>query len=225
MDFQLNLHDSGALLTALGMPDTVKGGKGTLDGALNWEGNPGTPDVRTLDGKLKLDLHRGQFLKVNPGAARLLGLLSLQGLVRFLQLDFKSVFGKGLAFNRLSGTTTVRKGVASTQDATLSTAPALFTMSGTANIIDETQDFHVTVVPHLNAVTASVAAAVLNPIIGLGTLVAQLALSEPISRSLTRHYLVQGTWDKPQVRRADGNRGNIAPTADAVATQQSAPAH
>ncbi|WP_320534774.1 YhdP family phospholipid transporter [Robbsia andropogonis] len=225
VDFQLNLHDSGALLTALGMPDTVKGGKGTLDGALNWEGNPGTPDVRTLDGKLKLDLHRGQFLKVNPGAARLLGLLSLQGLVRFLQLDFKSVFGKGLAFNRLSGTTTVRKGVASTLDATLSTAPALFTMSGTANIIDETQDFHVTVVPHLNAVTASVAAAVLNPIIGLGTLVAQLALSEPISRSLTRHYLVQGTWDKPQVRRADGNRGNIAPTADAVATQQSAPAH
>lgn len=223
VDFQLAIHDGGGLLAAIGVPGTLKGGRGSLDGALNWNGNPGTPDLKTLDGTVKLDLQRGQFLKVNPGAARLLGILSLQGLVRFLQLDFKSVFGKGLAFNSLSGTTTIHAGVARTDDATLATAPAKVTMFGTANVVDETQDFHVTVVPHLNAVSASIAAAIVNPVIGLGTLVAQLALAEPISRSLTRYYQVQGHWDKPEVRRTTGNRGNIAPTAGVSAAQQPAP--
>ena len=39
---------------------------------------------------------KGQFTKVDPGAGKLLGVLSLQSLARRLTLDFSDLFGRGL---------------------------------------------------------------------------------------------------------------------------------
>ena len=44
---------------------------------------------------VQLALASGQFHKVNPGAGRLLGVLSLQSLPRRLTLDFRDVFAEG----------------------------------------------------------------------------------------------------------------------------------
>jgi len=220
--FQLALHDTGRLLDQLGLPKTMAGGHGEIDGAIRWQGSPGSIDTKTLNGAVRMHLEKGQLLKVNPGAARLLGVLSLQGLARYLQLDFKGLFGKGLAFDRISGTAQIVDGLATTQDAELLTAPARVTMVGSTDIPLEQQHLFVTVVPHLNAGSASIAAAVVNPLLGLGSLVAQLVLAAPLSRSLTRHYEVDGAWAKPHVERVDGkghgNRGNM-PTSTAGESQ------
>ena len=207
--FQLALRNTGALFDQLGLPKTLAGGHGQIDGAIRWQGSPGSIDTKTLNGALRMHLEKGQLLKVNPGAARLLGVLSLQGLARYLQLDFKGLFGKGLAFDRISGTAQIVDGVATTQDAELLTAPARVTMVGSTDIPLEQQHLFVTVIPHLNAGSVSIAAAVVNPLLGLGSLVAQLALAEPISRSLTRYYEVNGAWAKPHVERVKSNRGNM----------------
>ena len=47
-------------------------------------------------------------------------------------------------------------------------------MEGQADLERETQDLRVLVVPEINAATASLAYAVINPAIGLGTFLAQL---------------------------------------------------
>ena len=47
-------------------------------------------------------------------------------------------------------------------------------MEGSADLERETQDLRVIVVPEINAGTASLAYAVINPAIGLGTFLAQL---------------------------------------------------
>ena len=54
--------------------------------------------------------------------------------------------------------------------------------------------------PNLDAGMAAVAyGALINPFVGLGSLVAQYALAEPLKRILTYRYAISGSWDEPQV--------------------------
>jgi uncharacterized protein YhdP len=135
--------------------------------------------------------------------------VSLQGLSQYLQFDFHGLFGPGLAFNALSGTGLITNGVVTARDVSLRTTPARIFLTGETSIPDQNHHLLVTVVPNLNAGSASIATAIVNPLLGLGTLVAQLALAEPLSRSLTRRYEVSGPWKAPQVTRIDANRGNM----------------
>jgi uncharacterized protein (TIGR02099 family) len=91
LDFRLELADSGAFVERLGAGRVLRGGKGTIAGALSWAGSPLAPDPASMDGQIELALAAGQVLNADPGAARLLGLLSLQALPRLLALDFRDL--------------------------------------------------------------------------------------------------------------------------------------
>ena len=94
--------NAGHLLARLGMPDTLRGGKGQITGQLHWSGSPAAPHYPSLGGHLRLDMGEGQFLKADPGAAKLLGVLSLQALPRRLTLDFRDLFTKAVCGLRLA---------------------------------------------------------------------------------------------------------------------------
>ncbi|MCV5943015.1 hypothetical protein OFN64_40680, partial [Escherichia coli] len=51
----------------------------------------------------------------------------------------------------------------------------------------------------INAGTASLAYAVINPAIGLGTFLAQWFLRKPLAEASTREFHVTGTWTDPKV--------------------------
>ena len=142
----------------------------------------------------------GQFLKVEPGVARLLGVLSLQTLPRRLTLDFRDLFQRGFAFDSITGDVAIRQGVARTNNLLMRGAQAAVLMEGQADIDRETQDIRVVVVPEINAGTASLAYAVINPAVGLGTFLAQLVLRKPLIQAGTREFQVSGTWDEPSDR-------------------------
>ena len=112
LDFKLDLADSGALLERLGFGKTLRGGKGRLQGRLAWSGSPLSLDCPSLDGQVNIALEAGQFLKVDTGAARLLGVLSLQSLPRRLLLDFRDLFQEGFAFDNIGGELRLASGVA-----------------------------------------------------------------------------------------------------------------
>lgn len=58
-------------------------------------------------------------------------------------------------------------------------------MEGQADIAKETQNIKVVVVPELNAGSASLAMAYINPVIGLSTFLAQLILRKPLIEAAT----------------------------------------
>ncbi len=132
-----------------------------------WRGSPMSIDYPTLTGRLSLDLENGQILSVDPGAARLLGVLSLQGLLRFATLDFRTLSGRGLLFDRIAGSGTIENGVGTIHDFQLKSPQIIASMTGSANLLRETQDLDVHVVPRINATTTSVAAAFINPVLGI----------------------------------------------------------
>ena len=201
MDFKLELRDSGLFLERLGMGRAVRGGKGSLIGQVAWQGSPLTLDYPSLSGQFNVAIDGGQFLKADPGAARLLGVLSLQTLPRRLLFDFRDLFEEGFAFDSFGGDVRINQGVAYTNNLRMRGVQAAVLMEGRADIARETQDLRVIVVPEINAGTASLAYAVINPAVGLGTFLAQLFLRRPLSEASTREFQVTGPWAEPQVER------------------------
>jgi uncharacterized protein YhdP len=218
VDFHLDIKDAGALLARAGMPRTLKGGQGTLSGAMTWNGGPTQIDYPTLDGHLAADLRHGQILKIDPGVAKLLGVLSLQSIARFATLNFRDVIGEGLPFSRVSGTARIADGVGHTNDFRIVTAPGRALMQGSVDLAHETQNLRVHITPTLSAGAGVIAAAVVNPLLGLGALVADFALSHTVESTFALDYAITGPWSKPQVQRLRGDRGKIK-------TPVPAPAH
>ena len=203
LEFQLDLTDSGALLERLGYGKLLRGGKGRLQGQLGWSGSPLAPDLPSLDGQVSLALESGQVLRVDAGAARLLGVLTLQALPRRLLLDFRDVFQEGFAFDNVNGDLGLSAGVAHINSLRMRGVQATVLMEGQADLERETQDLRVFVVPEINAGTASLAYAAINPAIGLGTFLAQWLLRRPLIAANTREFRVTGNWDEPKVERVE----------------------
>lgn len=201
LNFQLDIADAGQLLARFGMPGVVRRGKGQMAGQVNWVGSPLTLDTATLGGQFNVAVDNGQFLKADPGLAKLLGVLNLQALPRRLTLDFRDVFSEGFAFDSVRGDVRVDLGRATTNNLQMKGVNAAVMMEGSADIARETQDLKVLVVPEITAGTAALVAAVINPAIGLGTFLAQWFLQRPLSEAATQQFHIDGTWADPKITK------------------------
>ena len=204
---QLDIEDSGQLLERFDMPGVVRGGRGRIEGHIGWSGSPLSFHPPSLNGALSIDVERGQFLKAEPGIAKLLGVLSLQSLPRRLALDFRDVFSEGFAFDFMRGHASIRDGIASTNNLQMKGVSAAVLIEGQADIVHETQDITAVVIPELNAGTASLVATMISPVTGLGTFLAQFLLRQPLQEAATRQFHITGSWAEPQVERI--SRRNI----------------
>jgi len=195
-NIKLEIGDVGKYLERMGYPGTVRRGTAQLEGDLAWVGSPQSLDYATLSGNLLLNAEKGQFLKAEPGAAKLIGILSLQSLIT---LDFRELFGRGFAFDTISTRATIANGVLSTKEFHMQGPSAEVTMSGEVDLNRETQNLHVRVKPSVGNSISSVVAVVVNPIWGLGAFILDKVLKNPLGQVLTFEYRVTGTWTKPEV--------------------------
>lgn len=202
LDYVLNIADAGNLLERFGFPEVLRGGKGKMEGNLSWKGKPYAFDIPSLSGQFQLNMASGQFLKADPGAAKLIGVLSLQSLPRRFALDFRDVFSEGMAFDTINSTVNIAQGVAHTDNFKMRGVAATVLLDGSADIARETQDLRVVVIPEINAGAASVVYGLaVNPVIGVGSFLAQLFLREPLMKALTFELKVSGPWKDPAVTK------------------------
>ncbi len=205
LDYRLEVSNSGELLSRYGMKNVIRDGAGLLSGSLSWDGSPIGLQKDTLAGHTDIKLGKGQFLKTDPGLAKLIGVLNLQFLPRRLSLDFSDVFAEGFYFDEIEGALVIDRGQARTDGLIMKGVQARVRLKGEVNLASETQKLEVEVRPELNAGVASLAyAALANPALGLTTFLAQLLLRRPLEDIFTYNYDVNGTWADPQVieRRA-----------------------
>ncbi|WP_304952651.1 YhdP family protein, partial [Xylophilus sp. ASV27] len=138
--------------------------------------------------------------------AKLLGVLSLQSLPRRLTLDFRDVFSEGFAFDFVRGDVRIEQGNAHTNNLQMKGVNAAVLMDGQADLVHETQNLRVVVVPEINAGTASLVAAVINPAVGLGTFLAQVFLRGPLTEAATQEFHITGTWTDPKIDKLTGRQ-------------------
>jgi uncharacterized protein (TIGR02099 family) len=216
LNYELDINDAGHLLDRVGFEKSLKGGKGRMEGDLNWKGSPSAFDFPSLSGNMNLRVNSGQFLKADPGVAKLLSVMSLQSLPRRLTLDFRDLFTDGFVFDSIASTAVISRGVLKTDTFKMRGVNAVVLIDGTVDLNDETQNLNVVVIPEINAGGASVIYGLaVNPVIGLGSFLAQLFLRNPLSQALSQEYIITGPWKDPVVKKSSSKRKVDIPPADA----------
>ena len=200
---EVNVKDAGQIISHWSKSKSVEAGEGKLNAALSWSGPLFSPDYDSLAGNISIDLTKGRLLEVNTNGAKLLDVLSLQSLFRFATLDLKGSLGnlatKGTPFNSIESNFEIKQGIAQTKQFTMILDQARVLMTGQINIPRETQDLRITIFPTIDATGGSLAAFAINPIIGLGAVLGQYLITSQINRTLQTDYLIQGSWENPEV--------------------------
>ncbi|MCM2287465.1 MAG: TIGR02099 family protein [Sulfuritalea sp.] len=198
LEFKFGAKSIEKLLARVGYPDSVRRGSANLAGNLWWDGSPFTIDYPTLSGNLRLDAANGQFVKLEPGVGRLLGILSLQSLPRRITLDFRDVFSEGFAFDSIGGQFSVSRGVMETRELQIQGPSAKVLMSGSVNLVTETQNLKVRVQPAVGE-SIAVGTMIANPIAGAVVWAAQKIFKDPLDQAFAFEYAVTGNWADPKV--------------------------
>ncbi|MBV8466901.1 MAG: TIGR02099 family protein, partial [Burkholderiales bacterium] len=202
----LDSANIGKLLDRFGYEGVMQRGRGSISGDATWHGGLTTVDYPSLGGNLKIKVESGQFAKVNPGVGRLLGVLSLQSLPRRLTLDFHDVFSQGFAFDKIDGDSKLTRGVLATDNLTIVGPAAQVYFKGEANLADETQKLRVRIIPTIgDSVAVGAGLALANPVVGVGALLLQRALKDPLGHLVSYEYDISGRWDDPQVVKVLSN--------------------
>lgn len=208
----------GALLDGFGLGGRVAGGNGNLSFDAGWAGSPQAFRLAALDGRITLDARDGRLVEIEPGAGRVLGLLSVAELPRRLTLDFRDFFAKGFAFNRMGGTVRFADGLARSEDLSIDGSSATIDIRGSANLLTESFDQTIEVKPRpggLLTVAGAIAGGPVGAAIGAA---ANAVLQKPLGQITSKTYRVTGPWKEPKVEVISREQGRVSRAADGVPT-------
>jgi uncharacterized protein YhdP len=201
---RVDISDAGKILSRSGYPDSLKDGSGTLESDLRWSGAPDTFDYAKLNGAMNLKVGKGRFLKLNDskvGTLKLLGVLSLQSIPKRISLDFTDVLSDGFQFESITGSAQLVNGLLMTSDMKLTGSAAKVTMNGQVDLNRETQNLKVRIMPTISDNVSLLSMAVINPVVGVGVLLANKILSDPLDKLVSFDYNVSGSWADPKVEK------------------------
>ena len=189
----------GLLLDGFGFGGRVGGGKGDVRFDAAWPGAPSEFSLGGLQGSLVLDARDGRLLEVEPGAGRVLGLLSLAELPRRLTLDFRDFFAKGFSFNQLGGHVQFGAGLARSDDFAIKGPAADIRIHGAANLRQQTFDQTIEVRPKSGNLLTAVGALTAGPVGAAIGAAASAVMSKPLGQIGAKTYRVTGPWADPKV--------------------------
>ncbi|HWI13188.1 MAG TPA: AsmA-like C-terminal region-containing protein, partial [Burkholderiales bacterium] len=203
LNVRFDVTDIGKTLTRWGFPEGVRRGTAKIEGTLHWTGSPQEFDYPTLGGNLVVDAARGQFVKLEPGIGKLLGIVSLQALPRRITLDFRDIFSEGFAFDAIIGALTIAHGVVSTDNLRIVGPSAQVVMNGVVDLARETQALFVRVNPHISDSLSIAGALIGGPVAGVAAFLAQKLLKDPLDQIAGFDYGITGTWSDPHVTKLE----------------------
>jgi len=207
---QLQSTQIGPTLQALGYDPVVEGEKAGVTLDLFWPGGPSEDFLNAAGGRVVVNLDKGQFLPVNPGGGRIVGLLSIATLPRRLGLDFSDVVDKGLAFDVVKGEFRLDKGNAFTCNLGLEGPATDIGILGRVSIRDRTYDQLAVVRPHVSDVLA-VGGFVGGPLVGGTVLLISQIFRKPLSSLGESYYRVSGGWDQPVIDKVQKSEVDVTP--------------
>ena len=198
------------VMDALGFVETVRAKQSRASVDLAWPESPDGLDWTRATGSIDIGLNDGVLSTVEPGAGRMLGLLSFNALPRRLLLDFRDVVDSGLTFDGIDGRFRVGGGRAQTDDLEVRTPSLTIQVEGVVGLADRTYDQTITVQPDVSSGLTLAGTVFGGPAVGAILLVAQELFDKPLNQASQLAYHLGGTWDDPVVTRP-----NQAPEAPA----------
>jgi uncharacterized protein (TIGR02099 family) len=206
--------------------DFIAGKSGKLIAKLAWPGGVDADVLGRASGSLEFQLTDGQLLNVQPGAGRVLGLLSVAALPRRLGLDFRDLTDKGLAYDSIHADFTVTNGDARTQNLTLRGPAAEVGIVGRMGLGARDYDQTAMVTGDVGNALPVAGTAIGGPVVGAALLLFSKVFKEPLKGVARAYYHIGGTWDDPKVERIDADAAKAsmsAPESDPATNGGAAP--
>jgi uncharacterized protein YhdP len=156
----------------------------------------------------------GKILNANPGAGRLLGLISVTALPRRLALDFRDVFASGFSFDQASGTLRLESGTAYTNDFEMESTAATLAIEGSSDLVRQEFDYRLSVRPGVSQALPVIGAIAGGPTGAAAGLALQGLLRNALGEAAEARYSITGGWAEPEVTRLEVPLPDQAPATD-----------
>ncbi|MEC6797771.1 YhdP family protein [Photobacterium sp. S4TG1] len=198
LDAVISGTNSTDLLDRFGISGGVQNAPFNTHVIVNWQGTPWGIDRTTLNGTVKTDIGKGIVSGVG-GAGRLLGLFSLDSIIRKMKLDFSGVFDNGLAFNYIRGNGTIKDGIFDSDNIKMQALAGDMYINGKVNLIDEKVNANVKFIPDFTSGLPVMTAFAVAPQVALYVFAISTVLSPVLDVITQVNYQVTGPIASPKV--------------------------
>jgi len=195
--------DVAAALAELGLDPMVEGEAATVTASIAWNSAPTADWLDHLDGDVSLFVETGTLREIDPGAGRVLGLMSIAALPRRLLLDFRDVFEEGFAFDEISGSFTLIDGNAYTNDLKFGGPAAEIGVVGRTGLRDHDYQQQIVVAPEPSNMLPTVGGLLGGAGVGAALLIFTRLFKEPLKGIGRASYCLTGSWDEPEIEPID----------------------
>jgi uncharacterized protein (TIGR02099 family) len=198
----LTTTDIAASLEGLGsMQGMLDGSAAQLTADVSWDGGPTADWTASVAGEVSLSMDDGSVYAIEPGAGRVVGLMSIAALPRRLALDFRDVFQKGLRFDKVRGSFLLIDGDAYTNNLKLEGPVAEIGIVGRVGLKDRDYQQQAVVTAEAGKMLPAVGGILAGPGVGAALLLFTQIFKEPLKGMGRASYCVTGSWDEPSVER------------------------
>ncbi len=194
------------LMERFGITSGIQQAPFEINASLEWDGAPWSMKTQSLQGEVSTEFGKGMISEVS-GAARLLGLFSLDSIIRKMQLDFTDVFDKGMAFNSITGTGKIQDGVFITNDIVMDALAGEMQIRGIANVSSRMVDAEVKFTPDITSGLPMLTAFAVAPQTALYVLAISTVISPVVEVFTQVNYEVKGPIDSPSVKEISRSKG------------------
>lgn len=201
LKFLAHVHHLGDLLMGIGL-GPVATGHGAVSASLAWSEYQAQGERLTdqLLGAVSMDLRNGAISKVSPGAGRLLSLLNLANIPRYVTFDFHNLTGKGFPFSRIHGNYSIDKGIASTKGLFIDSSVANIKLTGAMDLDNQTLNQHAQIEPNYTGSLPIIGALVGGLGVGAAIFAITKILSGAIAQATQLNYSITGPFSNPTVK-------------------------
>ena len=201
----LNSNDVRATLARLDFAQGISGESMGVVFDLSWAGGPRASFLDVLDGRVQMRLENGALEEVEPGAGRMLGLVSFVALPRRLSLDFRDVFNRGFRYDSIAGNFVFDDGIASTCDMSLEGPAALIGVVGQVDLANSEYEQGAVVSAKVGNTLPIVGAVVGGPPGAAAMLIFSQIFKKPLQSMGQVYYGISGPWEEPIIDSIDAD--------------------
>ncbi len=201
--FAVSLTSSNvaAALEQLGFDPIIEAKSAEITASVYWPGPPTDDWMQHVGGDLAVKVETGSLVDVDPGAGRMIGLMSISALPRRLALDFRDVFNRGLVFDEITADFVVVDGNAYTDNLKLRGPVAEIGMVGRTGLRDHDYHQQAVVTAEPGKVLPTVGGLLGGPAVAAALLIFTRIFKEPLKGIGRASYCVTGSWQEPMVER------------------------
>ena len=195
----LNSIDVGPTMSRLDLAKGISGESLAILLDVSWSGGPRASFLDMLDGEVRVRMEQGQLEDVEPGAGRMLGLVSVIALPRRLSLDFSDVFDKGFGYDSIDGTFRITDGNATTCNLSFEGPAADIGIVGGTNLVTNEYEQGAVISANVGATLPIVGAVVGGPPGAAAMLIFSQIFKKPLQEMGQVFYGISGPWEDPEI--------------------------